>query len=142
MLKNKAITAVFRFLFCWIIPAVVVGTIVYLVEYFIFKYKLRTDWNRFRYSSWLNELHTMIYLFFFTSISYFIYLGILKMFIYLRTNIKNIIWAGLFATGMLFLPYVLSMSIFQIIIYWIIMCITGLLIPLVDKLALAIFKKA
>ncbi len=135
MLKQQVFRTIIRFLFCWIIPAIAVGTILYIVEYLIFEYRLRNDWNRFRYSSWIYELKSTLYLFFFVSICYLIYTGLAKIFMrQIGRNIRSLIWSVLFSTGMLFLPFILTMSLTQLIIYWVIMVIIGLLFPLIDEL--------
>ena len=142
MLKYHLLKTVFRFLLCWIISALIIGTLMFLMKYFIFKFKLRDDWNSFRYYSWTYEVESMLFLFFFVSIFYLIFWDLIKR---LKRNVKaiigSLIWAGLFATGMIFIPYILTMNVVQIIIYWFIMVFLGLLLPLIDRLALKFLNK-
>lgn len=64
MLKHQIIKTFIRFLFCWIIPSLAISAIFYAIETIIFNYRLRDDWNSFRYASWKNDTFGVLYIFF------------------------------------------------------------------------------
>lgn len=140
MSGKKIFFNIIRFISCWIIPAFITGSLMYLFNF----YRFSDGLTNVKVDSWYYDIRTTMFLFFFVSVYYFIYLWLIN---FLLTKSKNhkakiLIWGGLFGIGMLFLPFVWgSMGLAQTLLFWLIMSIVGLMVPLTDSIIMFLNKK-
>lgn len=134
---------IIRFIGCWMISGLITGTLLFFIEYLIFNFHLVDNWNDFKYYSWSDEISGILSLFFFVSLYYFIYLWLFRMIFSMPVSfkIRAGVWSCLFGIGMFFLPFISSsLNFFQSIVYWAIMSIIGLSVPMTDYIVITFLK--
>lgn len=138
MLKNSKFSLI-RFLALWIIPAMCVGSMMYIISKLTYIFKWGNHWNSNRYYDWLYFMEMTLIIFLFVALIYiFVYWFLdsqLLVPIFDNKRIFSIIWSILFGIGM-FLFVILnsmgSITFFDSLKIIIIMGIIGAFIPFLD----------
>ena len=138
MLKKNRFN-ILRFLILWIVPAVSVGTIMYIFSKLIYLFKWGNNWHSNRYYSWLYFMGMTWFIFLFVALIYvFIYWFLSTQLLIPLNSYKKtfqIIWATLFGLSMSLFVVVNSfgsISFFDFLKIMIIMTVIGWLIPFLD----------
>lgn len=136
-----------RFLLLSILSSVITASIMYAYSKIKFYFRLGENWNTGRYYDWFYFFGMLLQIFPIVIVAYLFFYWLFQSSLQNRMEsyrsysrrrpakpfYRNLIWTVLFATGMLLIPFILTMKVWQILLYWLSMCALGLLFPLIDN---------